>query len=300
MLSSKLAHRFNYLEVLNMNSRFFLKLIKRPPSIHPASWLLRTCFDTFFATQKTLRVSGEKEAARGECRVKRGVSNHLSEHAREFQKKSNKTLRCVLKKICIFLVISIGVHLFFNVEVQAVIVGSKTSASAQTFTIFPSVDSNNTILGYTRFEDGFMLEGATTSCTYEGYMPISGTVHLNKGRLTLKRDLVLSGVPLFLTTGRIEANSFALELPKNLPDFNFPEFNGFTLNITASYHLGTHAAVPDALSLDWAMNNDYVAVGMRSVSARELRVLYFNGTTLTATVDAEIGREVCMCALAPD
>ncbi|MBS1987768.1 WD40 repeat domain-containing protein [Candidatus Dependentiae bacterium] len=188
----------------------------------------------------------------------------------------------------IFLLCSV----FFIDSVQAVIVGSKNSASAQTFTIFPSVDSNNTILGYTRFEDGFMLEGATTSCTYEGYMPISGTVHLNKGRLTLKRDLVLSGVPLFLTTGRIEANSFALELPKNLPDFNLPEFNGFTLNVTASYHLGTHAAVPDALSLDWAMNNDYVAVGMRSVSARELRVLYFNGTTLTATVDAEIGREV--------
>lgn len=204
----------------------------------------------------------------------------------------NSFLHRVLRKICIFFVITIGAYLFFNSQACAVIVGSKTSASAQTFTIFPGTDSNNTILGYSRFEDGFMLEGATTSCTYEGYMPVSGTIHLNKGRLTLKRDLVLSGVSSFLTPGRIEANSFALELPKHLPDFNFPEFNGFTLNTTASYHLGTHAVAPDALSLDWAMNSDYIAVGMRSVPARELRVLYFNGTTLTATVDAEIGRDV--------
>ncbi len=113
----------------------------------------------------------------------------------------------------------------------AVIVGSKTAASAPAFTTFPNVDTNNKILGFAFMESGFALESATTSCTHQCFVSVSGNIYLNGGRFTLRNDFVMTGTPTIVNGGLIEANKCSIILPRNVSNFDLPSVNTFPLRI---------------------------------------------------------------------
>lgn len=198
----------------------------------------------------------------------------------------------VWSKILFFSVISLLLF-FIPTSTYAVVVGSRVTASSQGFTTFPNTDTNNRLLGFARFSTGFMLQDSTTSCTFEDYMPVVGTVHLNNGRFTLRKDMTIAEVSTFLSPAIIEANTFCLEAPKKLTTLNFPETNLFSYAVTSSWHLGPSGATFSANSVDWAINDGYLASGLPANTGRELKIGYLTGgTTITTTLDVEIGRTI--------
>ena len=114
---------------------------------------------------------------------------------------------------------------FMSVEIAALIVGSLTTPSNQVSITFPNADTNNTMLGFAFFEQGFTLQSATTTCTFNNFYPVSGLINLNNGVLVLKRDFIYSNTSATVTVfggGVILGNNYSLELPKALTEFSFP------------------------------------------------------------------------------
>lgn len=191
-----------------------------------------------------------------------------------------------LQKGCIFLFIIFGY--FFFPQLSSVVVGSRTVASSQAFTTFPNTDTNNRLLGFARFSTGFMLQDSTTSCTFEDYMPVVGTVHLNNGRFTLKKDMTIAEVSTFLSPAIIEANTYLIETPKSITALNLPETNLFSYAVTSSWHTGKPNVTFRANSTDWVFADDYLAAGFPNNIGREVRIGFINGTTITTTVDVAL------------
>jgi WD40 repeat protein len=181
--------------------------------------------------------------------------------------------------------------IIFDQSLSALIVGSKSSASTQSFTIFPSADSNNTMLGFASFENGFMLEDKTTSCTFDDFIGISGIINLNQGRLTLRQDFCLVNEMSFLSGGIIEGNNHAIKFPQQLTTLQLPLVPCRIFTHITDIDLESDS-LSDLRSVDWAQGDEYLATGQRSVSGKELKVFYFDGSSLTLTADAEQGREV--------
>gem|GEM_PF-4916664 len=93
----------------------------------------------------------------------------------------------MIKKVMSYVLSSMAVC----VPIHALIVGSNTAVSRQSLVTFPEADSNNTMLGFAAFEDGFRLETFATTCTFDAYFPVGGTVQLDGGSLWLARDMEL-------------------------------------------------------------------------------------------------------------
>ena len=124
----------------------------------------------------------------------------------------------------IFFALIMSLALLYESCAHALIVGSNNAVSiVTTCTIFPAADSNNTILGFTWLKNGYTLEDATTSCTFDALYPISGTINLNGGTLYLQNDMVLANPVQIESLGTIIGNGHSLEfcesvtyLPANL------------------------------------------------------------------------------------
>ncbi len=193
----------------------------------------------------------------------------------------------------IFLLATIIILMTSCHRLCSVVVGSRTVASSQGFTTFPNTDTNNRLLGFARFTRGFMLQDSTTSCTFEDYMPVIGTVHLNNGRFTLRKDMALADVTTFLSPAIIEANTFSIDMPKTVSTVNIPETNLFSYAVTSSWHHGPTSTTFRANSVDWSVGDGYLAAGLPSNAKREILIGYLTGgTTITTTVDIEIGRNI--------
>ncbi len=95
----------------------------------------------------------------------------------------------------------------------ALIVGSSTTVSRQSTPTFPAVDGDNEMRGFAAFEQGFTLEDNTTTCLFNSFFPVSGTVTFNGGTLSLSRDLLFGSATTFADGGTITGNSYAVALP---------------------------------------------------------------------------------------
>lgn len=123
----------------------------------------------------------------------------------------------------ILLIIILSISLLYESSMQALIVGSESAVSVvTTCTIFPAADNDNTIQGFVWLKGGYQFEDETTSCTFDGVYPISGTVDLNGGTLYLLQDMVLAKTQL-KGLGTIIGNGHSIEfcesvtaLPANL------------------------------------------------------------------------------------
>jgi len=172
---------------------------------------------------------------------------------------------------------------------QPVIIGSTSTVSSQGLITFPNTDTNNTIIGYAFMGNGFALQDNTTSCTFDSFMPISGPLNLNGGRLILQEDLLCTNTFTCGSGGRFYGNSHAIEFPKNVADFTIPGSLSSTspLNWMQITSINMFAAVQ---SVDWSVNNNYVAASSNAAASnQEIKIYYFDGATLTTTQSVEMG-----------
>ncbi len=174
-------------------------------------------------------------------------------------------------------------------SVKPVIIGSNTAVSSQGLISFPNTDTNNTIIGYAYMGNGFALQDNTTSCTFNSFMPISGPLNLNGGRLILQEDLLCTNTFSLQSGGRFYGNNHAIEFPKNPADFTIPGLATSTspLNWTQITSINMFAGTQ---SVDWSINNNYLAASSASATGnQELKIYYFDGSTLTTTQSVEMG-----------
>lgn len=169
-------------------------------------------------------------------------------------------------------------------SVFAVVVGSKTAPSVQNYIEFPASDTNNTARGFASFSSGFGLQDSTTSCTYNNYLPVSGPITLNGGTLYLRQDLILDSQATLVSIGNIYGNTYAMELAKRSSDFDFPG-----LACVVRTGLSSFTTNLDVTSIDWSINDDYIAVGTENATGPDFYLGYFNGTTLTSTLSIDVG-----------
>jgi hypothetical protein len=85
--------------------------------------------------------------------------------------------------------------------------GSNVSVSIEDYFVFPSIDSDNKMLAFGWFKNGFGLEDSTTSCSFNSVFPVSGDIYLNGGDLYLRRDLILRNVLSLYTPGTIHGKN---------------------------------------------------------------------------------------------
>lgn len=173
-------------------------------------------------------------------------------------------------------------------EILAVIVGSKSVASSQAFVTFPASDTNNTLLGFASFDQGFALADQTTSATFDNYQMVNDLVNLNGGKLVLRQDCLLGARTIILSGGRIEGNGRALSLPEGQLSLQLPATNTVSFNALSSVALESVAAA-DVVTVDWALGDNYLVSGQQVITGPECKMYYFNGVTLTTTKTLEIG-----------
>ena len=99
---------------------------------------------------------------------------------------------------------------FHNISFTTV-KGSETAVSIEPAYTFPAADSDNKMLGFGWFKNGFSLEDNTTTCTFDSAYPVSGEVDLNGGVLYLEQDLIFKNVTTLLGFGHIFGNNHYLE-----------------------------------------------------------------------------------------
>lgn len=176
--------------------------------------------------------------------------------------------------------------LCINTNLCALSIGSKSTVSSQAYTVFPAADSNNTMLGYAFFENGFSLESNLTTCTFDSFMPVSGNIDLNGGQLWLNEDLILSNTSTIRSCGRIYGNNQSIEMSNKVTDQVVPSsVSGASLYTNMISSVAMFAAIQ---TVDWSYDNAYIAAGSSGTSSgQEIKIYYFDGATLTTTQSVE-------------
>ncbi|MCX5921734.1 MAG: hypothetical protein NTX86_00155 [Candidatus Dependentiae bacterium] len=158
-----------------------------------------------------------------------------------------------------------------------VVVGSNSAVSVQAAVTFPYTDNNNTILGFASCPNGFTLDGASTTCTYNAYYPVAGRITLNGGSFFLSKDLAFKP-SLLATTGTIDGNSLGMQFTTTAS----LQWAAAPLN---QLYILASAVLPSAVySVNWAYDSGFVATGDNTGN---LRVFSFDGRNLVqrATVN---------------
>ena len=162
-----------------------------------------------------------------------------------------------------------------------------SSLSRQTSSItFPSSDNDNEIRGFVALENGFELEDAQTTCTYNALFPISGDIYLKGGSLYLNKDLVFNAPFNFKDAGNICGNNKTIKFSSSINNLEFADTqNQKKLNLIDQTNLGN-----DVNSISWSHDGKYLAAGIDNVEDnRELKIYYFDGLNLTLTAYVDLG-----------
>jgi 6-phosphogluconolactonase (cycloisomerase 2 family) len=175
-------------------------------------------------------------------------------------------------------------------HLNGLIIGSVSNISAESNIVFPAADTNNTILGFAACENGFSLENNTTTCTFDAFFPVSDFIKLNAGTLFLEQDLTLSNTVTLATGGFINGQHHALILPHQSPTFLLPA--GGSSSSVELQHIDTYQGSKGMLSLAWSPDSSYIATGAYYSSSTELDLFYFDGTTITPTLQFETGKRI--------
>lgn len=93
-----------------------------------------------------------------------------------------------------------------------VVKGSETVVSIESAVTFPADDSDNTMLGFGWFKNGFTLEDELTTCTFDSVYPVSGGIDLRGGTLHLLQDLIFKNTTHLQGWGNITGNGHVLDL----------------------------------------------------------------------------------------
>lgn len=142
--------------------------------------------------------------------------------------------------------------------------------------------------GSTFLATGIQNSGTASELQVWYYNPVAYTLTA-KGSANLNRNVVaVAWTP----------NGNHIAQADSTPRVRIYSFNVTTSLITlVTTYNTTQAISPRALS--WDSTGAYLAVGMASTTGSELRVLYFNGTTLTLNASAELGQIVRAVSYSP-
>jgi len=189
-----------------------------------------------------------------------------------------------LHKLLLFILINMC---YYNIT-QSLIVGSDTAGSRQASATFPAADGDNEMRGFASFESGFSLENYSTSCVFNSFFPISGSMQLNGGTLNLSKDLLLDEGIQIKTVGTINGNSHTMKIQEEslvtLPSGEPSRTLSFV----------TQQDTNDVVfSVDWSYDNSYVAISRDDeFSGDELQVYSFNGSTLSLVDEVNLSDPV--------
>lgn len=174
-----------------------------------------------------------------------------------------------------------------NSGLNALTVGSRTAVSVQPQITFPSA-AENIMLGFAAFNQGFILTDASTTCTFDDYFPVAGQVKLNGGSLVLKQDLTFSNTLEFYGGGTILAQGHTVEFPTSVSNFTFPTGSSVIVGSDVYIPMGNNP-----VSVDWKLGDSYVAASSQAAGGdNELKVGYYDGSSVTTTISIEHGRNV--------
>lgn len=120
-----------------------------------------------------------------------------------------------MKKVILVLYLGIAQFcpFFYLKSVQK---GSETAVSIEPHATFPSADSDNKMLAFGWFRNGFTLEDENTSCTFDSVFPVSGTIDMNGGTLYLTSDLQIENITLLGDLGKIYADGHILTMDSSV------------------------------------------------------------------------------------
>jgi len=192
-------------------------------------------------------------------------------------------MQVVVRVICIFLLSNIFAPLY------PLTIGSDSAVSRQAIPTFPT-QLDNLMLGSAEMINGFLFADQHTTCSFDDFYPVAGTINLALGKLFLSQDMTCNN-PLNLATGGVVVGNFhAFELPRAVPNITIyntglGSFSGFNF-ITNNNEPGTNVRI---WSSDWNFNDNYVASGSETSATAEVPIYFFNGTTLTTTQKIEVG-----------
>jgi len=165
------------------------------------------------------------------------------------------------------------------------VVGSNTTSSRQFRTFFPASHTDNTMMGFSVFENGLTLEDATTNCSFDAFFPISGDIVLNGGVLSLAGDIVFKA-PLKIGPGKITSSCSCrtIEFPANISSFDLPSVNHYrVLSLVDQVDIGERVN-----AIDWSYDDKYLAVASNGQDGGcELQIYYFHSLSLTLTASAD-------------
>ncbi len=97
-------------------------------------------------------------------------------------------------------------------------VGSDTAVSIIPNYLFPAspiIPNQIEVFGW--MKNGFALADNTTTCTFNSVFPVSGTVNLNNGTLSLSQDLLFSNLTTLQNGGHYIGNYYKILLPTGMP-----------------------------------------------------------------------------------
>jgi len=114
--------------------------------------------------------------------------------------------------------LSIFFILFYPHNTNAVVKGSETAVSVESLATFLSEDSDNIMLGFGWFKNGFTLQDSSTTCTFDCVYPVSGTATFNGGSLYLSQDLFFQNSAHLAGSGHIYANDYTVELCSSITE----------------------------------------------------------------------------------
>jgi len=183
---------------------------------------------------------------------------------------------CRIKKIInVFIALLCIAHL----DLQGIVYGSDTATTIQSFVTFPQTDTTNTMLGFGRFSNGFGLQSATTTCTFNDFLPVDSAMVLNGGTLYLKEDLFLDSQLVVSSLGTIVGNNHCITFAPHTQTIVFP-YVGTLNQITAG-------STNYCQSVGWSADDQYVGVGVKPNPAA-FYVYSFNGSTMTPAANLNL------------
>jgi len=142
--------------------------------------------------------------------------------------------------------------------VQANVVGSWTNVSKHDGTLFPKLDDDNRMQGFS-FIQSFSLEsGGATTCTFDSRMPVTGDIYLNDGTLFLQQDLIFRNTSQIVTAGKFEGLGHIIEFAESMDELRLSERVGSEILAVAQAPASNNEDVNTAA---WSHDDKFVAVG---------------------------------------
>lgn len=142
---------------------------------------------------------------------------------------------------------------------HAVSIGSNTALSQQALASFPFSDTDNQMLGFAAFVNGFTLTGGG-NCIFNSLYPIGGTVTLNGGTLSLSKDLTFQKNITLYKGGIFKGNGKKITF-LDTDGLQLPASGTDLLSMAYLTQYDTGASV---IACDWSHDNHTIAIANSS------------------------------------